>query len=383
MKTLSIAPINLTDENIGFIEIWMQVNSRSSRDTMFLDLGAISEDIIPNRRLNSEDLVLSRTPNGTLQEGEDIGLDMTNDDLERVLYGSIPGIDPSDPSGDDYAFNNSSATEDFTRINGTENNKNSPGGLTPDTEDLNNNADVDGANAYFQYEIPLDTVASHNPLIVGGGSNGWYQFRIPIRDYSRKIGLPLLDNVEFIRAGFRNVADTIALRIADFSLVGNQWQDIRKGDTTFARVGDSTFAVSVVSIEDNPGYQSPPGVVRERDRTRPDEDVQANEQSLALLLRGLQSGQSRQAVKNFSLRPLDLFSYRTMKMFVHGDEHFVYNSVTDYDAEIFFRFGSDTLNFYEYRAPIHPGWDPPLNEIIINFSDLTAIKQSRDSVSII
>ncbi|MGA9117414.1 MAG: cell surface protein SprA [Bacteroidota bacterium] len=386
MKTLSISATNLINENVNFIELWMQVNRLPALQPdyrMVVELGAVSEDVIPQlnprgERLHDEDFVVSTNPNGTLQEGEDVGLDMLTDAQERARYSTIAGIDLGDPSGDNYAFSNSTvgtAAEDYTRINGSEDNKNSPNGLIPETEDLNNNGIVDQANSYFRYVLPIntDTTLYPNPYIVGGGNKGWYQFRIPIRDYAAQVGTPSFENVEFIRILFLNASDTVAVRIADFGLVGNQWQELRK---------DSTFAVSVISIEDNPAYESPPGVIRERDKTRPDEEVYANEQSLALLVTGLPDGQLRQAVKYYTFRPLDLFNYRTMKMFVHGDEAFQYRGENDYDAEFFFRFGVDTLNFYEYRAPIRPGWDP-LNEMVIFFEDLTAIKQRRDSVNVL
>lgn len=382
MKTLSISATNLVNENVNFIELWMKVNRLPASQPdykMVIEMGAISEDVIPNRGfLNDEDYVISSNPNGTLQEGEDVGLDMLSNAQERDRYGAIPGIDQNDPSGDDYAFDNSTVgtvREDYTRINGTENNRNSPSGLIPDTEDLNGNGIVDLANSYFRYELPLntDTTITPNPFIVGGGNNGWYQFRIPIRDFTSTVGTPSFENVEYIRVLFKNAADTVAVRIAEFNLVGNQWQELRK---------DSTFAVSVISIEDNPSYESPPGVIRERDRTRPDEEVFANEQSLSLLLNGIPDGDSRQAVKYYTYRPLDLFNYKTMKMFVHGDPAFQVIGPGDTDAEYFFRFGVDTLNFYEYRAPVHPGWDIR-NEMLINFADLTAIKQDRDSTTIL
>ena len=170
-----------------------------------------------------------------------------------------------------------------------------------------------------------------------------------------------------------NETDTIAVRIADFNLVGNQWQK------AVADQADTTFEVTVVNVEDNPTYQSPPFVIRERDRTRPEEEVYANEQSLALVVKDLPAGQSRQAVKFYTYRALDLFNYKTMKMFMHGDENFVYVDENKYDAEFYFRFGLDSLNYYEYRAPIHKGWDGQ-NEVLINFEELTAVKQARDSV---
>ena len=370
MKPISVAATNLVNENISFIELWMKVERAPLDAKMVIDLGAISEDIIPNRRLNTEDLVLpASTINGTLQEGEDVGLDMLPDVSE-------PGYDPAnnpDPSGDNYSYNNADLNETFERINGTDNNKNSPSGLIPDTEDLNSNGIADPTNQYMQYELSLDTDTTRNRRIVGGGNAGWYQFRIPIREYTRLIGgtVPNFENVEYIRVSFLNVpqTDTIAVRIADFSLVGNQWQELRKEDTT--------FVVSVVSVEDNLDYRSPPGVIRERDKTRPDEEVLANEQSLSLLLKGVPEGQSRHAVKFYTYKPLDLFNYRRMKMFVHGDEAFRDLAVK---PQIFYRFGLDSLNYYEYRGPIYPGWDER-NEVDIDFRELTSIKQLRDSVN--
>jgi cell surface protein SprA len=391
MKPLSISALNLTKENINFIEVWLQVNRAPSDGSgkMILDLGSISEDAIPNRSLNSEDLILASTPNGILQDGEDLGLDMINDDLERQRYSSMIAAYPElagDPSGDDYAFDNRTVgtdAEDFSRINGTEGNRDGPGGRIPDTEDLNSNGVVDLANSYFEYEVSLETDRTKNPLIVGGGNKGWYQFRIPVRDFSRKVGSPTLENVEFVRVLFANASDTIFVRLADFNLVGNQWQKLARDQA------DSSFAITVVNIEDNPDYQSPPGVIRERDKTRPDENVLANEQALAIQLHGVPDGDSRQGVKFYTYRALDLFNYRTMKMFVHGDPKWRYVDLANYDAEFFFRFGLDSLNYYEYRAPVHPsdpsyynGWDP-LNDVVIRFADLTAIKATRDSVNVL
>jgi cell surface protein SprA len=120
---------------------------------------------------------------------------------------------------------------------------------------------------------------------------------------------------------------------------------------------------------------------RQRDPNRPDQEILLNEQSLDLIVNGLRDGESRQALKRFPTRPLDLFSYRAMRMFVHGDErpgtrvHYV--DPSNYDLEVFVRFGSDSLNYYEYRAPLQPGWDA--NNINITFGEVTAIKLGRDS----
>ena len=374
MKPLSISAVNLLKENVDFIELWMLVEKAPPNGKMIIDLGAISEDVIPNNALNSEDLVLSSSPNGVLQEGEDIGLDMMSDAQEQARY---PDLGP-DPSGDDYSYSNTNVGSylDFLHINGTENNKDGPSGRVPDTEDINANGYLDKANSYFQYELLLDTVAARNPRIVGGGDprgKHYYQFRIPIREFTRVVGSPSFENVGFIRVTFMNT-DTTFVRIADFNLVGSQWQKLT------ADPKDASFSVTTVGIEENPSYVSPPGVQRERDLTQPDQNILANEQSLVMQLNNVPDGESRQAVKYYTYKSLDVFDYRTMKMYVHGDDKFKYIDTSDYDAEVFFRFGADSLNFYEYRAPLRPGWDP-LNDITIQFSALTAIKQARDSTT--
>jgi cell surface protein SprA len=369
MRLLSSTASNLVDENINFIEIWAKVEGNVSGGKMVIDLGQISEDVIADGRLETEDGINPAFPvkNGILNDGEDVGIDGLTDNEERQLYPNLG----ADPSGDDYSY--ASGSGDFSHINGTEGNGNSEIGHFPDTEDLNNNGIVDLVNSYFEYDVDLDTTggASRNPLIAGGGSNGWYQFRIPLIDFSRMVGEPSFSVVQYIRLWFTGFDQPVRIRIADFNLVGNNWQEERKND--------STFSVTTVSVEDNPDYDSPPGVVRARDRTRPDQNILANEQSLALVFTQVPDGESRQAFRYFP-RPLDVFNYRSMKMFVRGDPHLLYSDTSNYDVEFFLRFGLDTLNYYEYREPVHPsGWDP-LNNIQIEFGEITSVKQGRDSV---
>ncbi len=383
MRLLSATANNLVDENINFIEVWAKVIGNGNLGKMVIDLGQISEDVIPNGRLDTEDGINPAFPvkNGILNDGEDVGLDGLTDDQERQVYAEFIRLNPeyaSDPSGDDWNYVQGSL--DFSKINGTEGNGQSEVGRFPDTEDLNRNGIADLVNSYFEYEVNLDTTGglSKNPLIVGGGSNGWYQFRIPLIDFTRKIGEPSFSVVEFIRVWFTGFDQPVIVRIADFNLVGNQWQEAKKND--------STFSVTTVNIEDNPEYRKPPGVIREQDRTRPDQKILANEQSLALVFNNISDGESRQAIRFFSSRPLDVFNYKDMRMFVHGDPRLRFTDTTNYDIELFVRFGLDTLNFYEYREPVRPGdatndgWDP-LNNVQIEFSEITSVKQGRDSVT--
>ncbi len=381
MRLLSTTANNLVEENVQFIEFWLNISEAPKNAKLFIDLGRISEDVIPNNKLDTED----KNFNDVLEPGEDTGIDGLTDSqegnpaLNPNLYKGPPTNNSSDPSGDDFSFRQTQPgvvnPMDYYNINGTEGNAQlSDIGRIPDTEDLNRNGNLDLVNSFFRYEIPLDTNTQTNKFNQGTvAGKGWYFFRIPLKDTSQQVGNPSFSTVETIRLFVTGVTSQVHVRLAEFNLVGNQWQKVLPQDTT--------MEVSVINIEDNANYTSPPGVFQQRDQTRPDEQVYGNEQSLDLKIINLPVGQAREAVK-YLTAPLDVFNYSQMKLFIHGDENTGIGSVSssdpkDYNSEVYFRFGIDTNNFYEYRQPVRPGW----NDIAIKFSDLTAIKEARDSVN--
>jgi cell surface protein SprA len=390
MTLLSSTANNLVEENIEYIEFWMFSRNAPSDAKIYIDLGRISEDVIPNNVLDTED----KNFNDVLEQGEDTGIDGLTDSQEGDPAQN-PNLDngpptngrSSDPSGDNFALRSSSSSVlslfDYYNINGTEGNAVlTDRGRIPDTEDLNRNGNLDKVNSFFRYEVPIDTnLATNKFAIAKGGGNGWFQYRIPLKDTTQSIGSPSFSNVESIRIFTTGETQQTWLRLAEFNLVGNQWQKVLPQDTT--------MSVSVINIEDNQSYTSPPGVYQLQDKTRPDENVLSNEQSLDLIVNKLPVGESREAVRYFG-RPLDVFNYSEMKLFVHGDEITGANSVSssdlnDYNSEVYIRFGTDTNNFYEYRQPVRPGWtwNNTLNDMEIKFSELTAIKEARDSINAI
>jgi cell surface protein SprA len=374
IRMLPVNATNLVDGNFNYIELWMKVENMPAGGKMILDLGKITEDVIPNGTLNSEDDVLSGSiRNGILDPDEDVGIDMLTDDQERAAYAAQIGaglISQDDPSGDNFAYD----PNNWTRFNGTQGNLDDPAGQFPDTEDLNNNGILDLANDYFRYVIDLerfDDPGNPNPYVVGGGNNGWYQFRIPLANPGESIGTPALDNVEYMRVILTGIdtgdpAAKATVRIAEFNFVGNQWYERQRNDPM--------FSVAVVNVEDNPGeYEVPPGVIRPRDRTRPDQEIYGNEQSLSLDFTVLPTDTLREAYRIFAGNGLDLFNYRQMKMYVHGDA-----KLQGKEYEMVMRFGIDTANYYEYRMLVEPGWSVN-NEVAIDFSELTAVKSLIDS----
>lgn len=369
MKVLSSTANNLVEENIEFIEFWLNVYEAPQNAKIHIDLGQISEDVIPNRRLDTED----KNNNDLVDEGEDTGLDGLKDP-EEPNYNS--GTNP-DPSNDDYSFQlkKEMSITDYEKINGTEGNAVSIDlGRIPDSEDLNHNKTLDRTNSFFRYEIPLDTTKA-NPFVQGGGNKGWYLFKIPLKDFIAKVGNPSFSIVEFFRIWISDVNQPVHLRFAEMNLVGNQWQKVLNQKVT---TEDTVLTISTVNVEDNPDYYSPPGVQRERDRTQTQYTIYKNEQSLDLIIKDLKDGDKRETV-HYMPRSLDVFNYKEMKFFIHGDlkdhsgsvSHFVDNN--NYATEVYVRFGSDSLNFYEYRQPVKADWQ----DIGLKFSELTAIKQVR------
>lgn len=375
MRLLSPTANNLLIENIEFIEFWLNPVEIDPNAKLYIDLGLISEDVIPNNILDTED----KNGNGLLDPGEDTGLDGRKDSEE-------PGYDPvtnPDPSGDNFSYTYGST--DYSNINGTEGNGLlSDAGQFPDTEDLNRNNTLDLLNSYFRYEVPLDTSRARNPFIVSNNKR-WYHIRIPLKDFSSKVGNPSLSLVETIRIWIGGTSKRIHLRFVEMNLVGNQWQKIPPIVNGKPDPDDKVLVLTVVNVEDNPReYRSP--VPRERDRSKPDQQIYRNEQSLALIVKNLPDGQKREVFKNI-LRPYNLFNYGELKFLVRPDQNNSFGQISyyqdenNYAAEFYIRFGSDTLNYYEYRFPLkkinyNDGW----LDISVKFKELTSLKELRDTI---
>jgi len=376
MRSLSFFTTNLNEENIDYIEVTLNAEEFDPNTSkLYLDLGQISEDVIPNFDLNTEDGVTPNNPqqDDVLNEGEDVGIDGLNDDQERATYG-LPN--ESDPARDDYSFDSYGSTnyQDYQRVNGLEGNVGRESGPFPDTEDLNGNKSVDLDNSYFRYEINLDPTAATNPQIVGGGDNpkGWRQYRIPIRTGYTTVGNPSFANVQFARLVVKS-SSRVRIRVAEFNLVGSDWRnaDLAIGDT--AR--DPKLDIAFVNLEDNAGapdyYSIPPGVSRETDYSNT--EILKNEQSLSIRVQDLVRGESRTAIR-VRPRAFDMFNYKKMKFFLHGGGDMDVESVPGQPAKVFayIRFGWDSLNYYEYRVPLLRDW----HEYVVDFGDLASIKSA-------
>lgn len=386
---------NFDAENIEFIEIMMRIEAQEFGLTeLYLDIGQISEDVIPDGIISTEDGITeaSPLPNGIIDAGEDVGIDgqanseeRSSEDPENPAY-PFPLNLEEDPARDDYFFNFQKPDQereelDWVKYNNYENNSSfAELGAFPDTEVLNpnNGQTISLDNSYFRYKINLNLDQNANPQIVGGNPDlGWFQFRIPIRKPDERVGNPLFSNIQYIRLVAKG--GLFKALIADWALVGSQWQRINNFQSGVPP-SDSVMQVAFVNVFENGEapdfYTMPPGVraPRQINSPNPNQDIRLNEQSLKVCVRNLRYGEERMAVRIFPQQ--DLFYYKKLKFFIHGDGSMPLDISTGSipKAYVFVRFGIDSSNYYEYRRPITQGW----TDIEIDMNDLTTLKQQRD-----
>lgn len=390
-RLLSSFNTNFDNENIEFIEIMMSVEDWEKGQTkMYIDLGQISEDIIPNNHGDTEDgsTKANPVPNGIIDAGEDTGLD-TLDNTEEKAHYLYPLNLENDPARDDYRFDfnkedKSRTWTDFTNYNNYEGkSKVSEMGQFPDQEMLNSNngMNISESNSYFTYEVDINPDPMNNPQIVGGsgyaGTYQWHLYRIPVRKPTSKFGTPSYSNIQYVRIRYQG--GKLKAAIADWRLLGSQWQ--RTSNLQNVNPNDSVLAISFVNLWENseaPDYYAmPPGVSAPRQMNNPDPtvDIQMNEQSINVGVRNLRYGEERMATRIY--RAQDIFNYKKMKLFFHGDGSMP-DKVTSGSipkAYCFIRFGVDSSNYYEYRRPLTRGWQ----DVEIDLTELTSFKQIRDT----
>jgi cell surface protein SprA len=403
---------NLTQSNIQFIEFWFKyqplidtAGAPPDSGKLHIDIGILSEDIIPNRRLNTEDgmpinpedfnpdqIAFGEDSYGRyntrvakidrqLLTGsigtEDVGLDGINDQLERqfhqqyleTLRNALGENNPeyqrilNDPAGDNFSL-------DVTNVSGTEGNASQAQAgpfvnIFPDTEDLDGSSTVQTQNRFFRYTISVNPQELNQPtprgrFVVGGGqaNAGWVQFRIPLDEFTRKFGAIDFTTIQYARVWVEQFRRPAQLGFATFDFVGSQWQLIGR---------DTLVSVAAVNIEENGSfYALPPGIRRARDRQRVDQNIQANEQALVVIARKMGQDSVRGVFRNFAIGNTSGFNlnpYKRLKAFIHGGAGVRYNELNPQDpanTRAFLRFGAtETNNYYEIQIPVKPS--PPVN----------------------
>lgn len=332
-----------------------------------------------------------------------------------------------DPAGDkfhyfrgsDYDAESVDILTRYKRYNGTEGNSqttedsnerySTASRTTPDVEDINQDNTMNKSEKYFEYKLsirPSDTIIGTNYIVdkrvanvkLANGNRetvNWYQFKIPVKKYDRRVGaINDFKTIRFMRVYMTNFQEPVVLRFGTFELVRGEWRTYEQ-DLSNPKMPPSingTLDVSTVNKEENGqrepvNYVLPPGVSRALDPSQP-QLIQQNEQSLSLKVTNLAPQDARAVYKTTFY---DLRQYKRMQLFTHAES--LDPNVTDLknnDLSVFIRLGSDYKNnYYEYSVPLtltNPGsyrdgsdevW-PHSNMINFLFERLTDLKLQRN-----
>ena len=280
----------------------------------------------------------------------------------------------------------------------------------PDVEDINQDFTLNEYEKYYEYKVRISEdamqvgqnyivdkrVASQKTRDGVVRDYTWYLFRIPVDQYERREGgISDFSSIRFMRMFMTGFSQPVVLRLATLNLVHGEWrayeQALYQGK---APETSGVLEVSAVNFEENNekepvNYILPPGISRVVDPGQ-SQILQNNEQSLALTVKQLASGDARAVYKNTNL---DLRRYKHLQMFTHANSLMGETPVEDGQVSLFIRLGSDyKSNFYEYEVPlsITPPkkyadnttnarivW-PEDNMVDIDLSLLTDVKRNRN-----
>ena len=371
---------------------------------------------------------------------QDVGLNGLTDEEERTypayadfltrinVNDSVRQAWTADPANDNYHYFRGSDLDDrkasilerYKRINMPQGNSPDNDQQTegfdssyktyPDVEDINQDYTLNEYERYFEYKVsirPEDLRVGYNNIsdvreasvTLRNGAREtvkWYQFRIPLSQYSRKEGtINDFTSIRFMRMFLTNFEKPIVLRFGSLDLVRGEWRVYDQPLSTGSNTG--TMDVSAVNIEENNdkrpvNYVLPPGISRVTDPSQP-QLTEANEQALAMVVKNLSTGESKAVYRTTHL---DLRQYKHMQMFVHAN-HLVddVTALEDDQLAVFIRLGSDYKNnYYEYLIPLKLTPDrndynkynvndcravwPQANMLDIDLSIFTKLKKARN-----
>lgn len=304
--------------------------------------------------------------------------------LEKQLQNKFsPFFDPAGDNyhyfrGSDYDAAETSILDRYKFFNGTEGNSsdNSESYSTisrsiPDVEDIDQDNTMNESESYYQYEIdlkPAQMVVGQNNIVdsqtteitLRNGQKGnitWYQFKVPIKSPSEKVGgINGYNSIRYIRMFMSDFEQNTFLRFGTLQLVRGEWRTYDKtlnvNNTPSGSNGE--LDVTTVNLEENGSktpvnYVLPPGLSRTLD---PDQSQlrEENEQSLSLKVTNLDPEDARAVYKNTTY---DLRRYKRLQMFVHAEKQKDEISLERGELTVFMRLGSDYKNnYYEYEIPL-------------------------------
>ncbi len=352
-----------------FVEIWVndsEPDSTMRTGKLHIDFGYISEDgfwpesggVLETGTYQKEDV----NSDGIWVFEEDIGLDGNENGPQRF----------------DAAFDIDGDTP-YPRINGTARNN------REDDEDLNGNTRLDVDNGFFSTTIDLantkplvDVVYDYNSPNVQELVNGriaWRKYRIPLGSVAKvSVGTaPDIKAITHARIWYEDdgplAKSAVHLQFSEFRFVGSRWEreGVRRIDgekllSSGERLPGEEFFLGEVNNKENPEYR-PPFKVEEINR------IPTKEQSLVLNFQNIEQGHMVRASKQVSSQGDDYTTYQDISWYWYNDSH------ATADLDLFYRVGSDTLNYYQvnYRyadSSQKTGW----HQVVLNLAELSNAK---------
>ena len=432
--------------NLGNISEDILPDSRKSFENGLPPTGTTIQDDLDTTawaRVSTQQVIVNafdNDPNARINQ--DIGLDGWDNADEKIAYqnfvnwvqnnstlsAAAKAAILGDPSSDDYNFyrdddydaDKLTILERYKKYNGMEGNSATTemsdtmnaegyptqGNNVPDIEDINQDNNLSESESYFQYRVslrPNDMQVGKNYITNvqtyqnGNKTEKWYQFKIPILDFEKKVnGIQDFRSIRFMRMFVNGFDEEVLLRFARLELIRGEWrrylEDLTApGESIQTDPNLTSFNIAAVNVEENDQrfpikYEIPPGIVREVDPSQTFER-QLNEQSLSLEVCNLQDGDARAAYRNVQF---DVRTYKKLKMFVHAEEVLTSLPLKNDDMTVFVRLGTDfTDNYYEYELPLSvTQWGatipediwPQENNVEIVFDDLLNLKKRRNEL---
>ncbi len=372
MRGLGRSGIDLSKAQ--FLEFWVndfRPQPTARRGRLHVDFGYIDEDFFwpvrdgalrtdtwEREDANSDGIFAAAT--------EDVGLDRDLND---------PGApDYYDPAFNDYA-------DPYPLINGTERN------LREDTEDLDGDTQQDRLNGYYSIMVDLadsalvDVLRDYPADQVAGleaAGQAWRKFRIRLND-ARAVSppsgtSPQIRQVTHVRIWYEDAEPgaprQTQIQLSEIKFLGSRWEreGIRKNVSEqllapAERGAREAFFLGEVNNKENPDYYAPFNVHEEN-------RIQEKETSLVLDFTELERDHLARASRYVSPRGDDYTQYATITWYW-------FNPRADQsDVDLFYRIGSDSLNYYEvrWRFDESPGARTGWKEINLGLAELSNAK---------
>lgn len=416
--------VDFDNINIQYIEFWMMDpfmsgpnnvvrdgESNTSGGDLYINLGNVSEDVIPDDRHffengltvdranltssewgyspNQQYLTNAFSTEDATRTAQDVGFDGFNnleetDSLLTKLPANVQSTFANDPSSDDFVhYFDADFADNSVKVLDLYKNYNNPQGNSPantsdgivraysnlpENEDLNKDNTLSTIDQYYQYRVPMRPgMDIGSPFIVDkletqsefGDDVTWYQFRVPIRTENKENigGIDGFKSIRYIRMFMTGWKEPVVLRMVQFQFVSAQWRPVTEFSVAESGAGPTvepprSFDISSVNIEENGDISD--GTIP---YDLPPGFIRDFDQTSAVT-RQLNEQSLQICVDGledgdgraaFKTVSMDFINYKRLKLEVHG-----HSAISDTDdMNVFLRLGTDEKsNYYEIEWPL-------------------------------